>query len=172
LFSLHFIRVIPSPYAIFSDKEKMDMEKILCVYCGDLFDPSPRHKSQSACKKVVCQRAKKAAWQRHKIKTDPDYRFNQKVCQRRWTEEHPGYWEQYRKRNPEKAERNRILQSIRNRRARFIGGDEKMEGSLIAKMDASKSDNFEVLGQFWMVPVIAKMDALKVNLLKIPVLYP
>jgi len=148
------------------------MEKILCVYCGDLFDPSPRHKSQSACKKVVCQRAKKAAWQRHKIKTDPDYRFNQKVCQRRWTEEHPGYWEQYRKRNPEKAERNRILQSIRNRRARFIGGDEKMEGSLIAKMDASKSDNFEVLGQFWMVPVIAKMDALKVNLLKIPVLYP
>ena len=148
------------------------MEKILCVYCGDLFDPSPRHKSQSACKKVVCQRAKKAAWQRHKIKTDPDYRFNQKVCQRRWTEEHPGYWEQYRKRNPEKAERNRILQSIRNRRARFIGGDEKMEGSLIAKMDASKSDNFEVLGQFWMVPVIAKMDALKVNLLKIPVFYP
>ena len=148
------------------------MEKILCVYCGDLFDPSPRHKSQSACKKVVCQRAKKAAWQRHTIKTDPDYRFNQKVCQRRWTEEHPGYWEQYRKRNPEKAERNRILQSIRNRRARFIGGDEKMEGSLIAKMDASKSDNFEVLGQFWMVPVIAKMDALKVNLLKIPVLYP
>ena len=148
------------------------MEKILCVYCGDLFDPSPRHKSQSACKKVVCQRAKKAAWQRHKIKTDPDYRFNQKVCQRRWTEEHPGYWEQYRKRNPEKAERNRILQSIRTRRARFIGGDEKMEGSLIAKMDASKSDNFEVLGQFWMVPVIAKMDALKVNLLKIPVLYP
>ena len=148
------------------------MEKILCVYCGDLFDPSPRHKNQTACKKVVCQRAKKAAWQRHKIKTDPDYRFNQKVCQRRWAEDHPGYWEQYRKRNPEKAERNRILQSIRNRRARFIGGDEKMEGSLIAKMDASKSDNFEVLGQFWMVPVIAKMDALKVNLLKIPVLYP
>ena len=43
---------------------------------------------------------------------------------------------------------------------------------LIAKMDASKSDNFEVLGRFWMVPVIAKMDALKVSLLKIPVCYP
>jgi hypothetical protein len=36
-------------------------------YCGDFFDPSPRHKNQSACKKVKCQRAKKAAWQRHKI---------------------------------------------------------------------------------------------------------
>ena len=148
------------------------MEKILCVYCGDLFDPSPRHKNQTACKKEECQRAKKAAWQRHKMRTDPDYRFNQKVCQRQWVEAHPGYWQEYRKRKPEKAERNRILQAIRNRRARSNQGDEKMDPFLIAKMDASKQDNFEVLGQFWMVPVIAKMDALKVNLLKIPVLYP
>ena len=148
------------------------MEKILCVYCGDLFDPSPRHKNQTACKKEECQRAKKAAWQRHKMRTDPDYRFNQKVCQRQWVEAHPGYWQEYRKRKPEKAERNRILQAIRNRRARSNQGDEKMDPFLIAKMDASKHDNFEVLGQFWMVPVIAKMDALKVNLLKIPVLYP
>jgi hypothetical protein len=149
----------------------MAMEKSLCIYCGDLFASSPKHKNQTACKKVECQRAKKAAWQRHKIKTDPDYRFNQKVCQRRWAENHPGYWKEYRQKNPEKAERNRILQSIRNRRARSIPGDEKTPHTLIAKMDALKSDNFEVLGQFWMVPVIAKMDALKVNLLKIPILY-
>lgn len=148
------------------------MEQILCVYCGDLFEPSPRHKNQTACKKAQCQRAKKAAWQRHKMKTDPDYKFNQKVCQRQWTEANPGYWKEYRKRNPEKSERNRILQAIRNRRARSKQGDDHLDPLLIAKMDASKSDNFEVLGQFWMVPVIAKMDALKVNLLKIPVLYP
>ena len=49
------------------------MEKILCVYCGDLFDPSPRHKNQVACKKAKCQKAKKADWQRHKMKTDPIY---------------------------------------------------------------------------------------------------
>ena len=30
----------------------------------------------------------------------------------------------------------------------------------------------KILGQFWIVPVIAKMDALKVNILKIPVHYP
>ena len=148
------------------------MEKSLCVYCGDLFDPSPRHKNQTACKKEECQRAKKTAWQRHKIKTDPDYRFNQKLCQRQWVEAHPGYWKAYRENNPEKAERNRILQGIRNRRARSKQGDDHQYPLLIAKMDASKHDNFEVLGQFWMVPVIAKMDALKVNLLKIPVLYP
>jgi hypothetical protein len=47
-----------------------------------------------------------------------------------------------------------------------------MDASLIAKMDASNSDNFEVLGQFWLIPVIAKMDALKVNIIKIPIYYP
>jgi len=145
------------------------MEQKLCVYCGDLFDPSPRHKNQTACKKVGCQRAKKAAWQRYKIKTDPDYKFNQKVCQRQWVESHPGYWKAYRENNPEKAERNCILQAIRNRRARCKQGDNHPVPLLIAKMDASKHDNFEVLGQFWIVPVIAKMDALKVNILKIPI---
>jgi len=150
----------------------MVMETILCVYCGDLFNPSPRHKNQTACKKVKCQRAKKAAWQRHKMKTDPDYKFNQKVCQRQWTEANPGYWKAYREKNPEKAERNRILQAIRNRRARSKQGDDNLAPLLIAKMDASKGDNFEILGQFWMVPVIAKMDALKVSILKIPTIYP
>ena len=148
------------------------MEKILCVYCGDFFDPSPRHKNQTACRQVKCQRAKKAAWQRYKIKTDPDYRFTQKLCQKQWVEANPGYWKQYRKRKPEKAERNRILQAIRNRRSRSPARDEKRFPFLIAKMDASKRDNFEVLGQFWMLPVIAKMDALKVNILKIPICYP
>ena len=148
------------------------MEKILCVYCGDFFDPSPRHKNQTACKNLRCRRAKKAAWQRYKMKTDPDYRFTQKMSQRQWVEAHPGYWREYRKRNPEKAKRNRLLQAIRNRRARSPQCLSESQSTLIAKMDASKADNFEVLGQFWMVPVIAKMDALKVNLLKIPVCYP
>lgn len=148
------------------------MDKILCIYCGDFFDSSPRHKNQAACKKVKCQRARKAAWQWHKLKTDPDYRFNQKLSQGKWLKANPGYWKAYRKRNPDKAERNRILQAVRNRRTRYKDGRDPPTPSVIAKMDALKSDNFEVLGQFWMVPVIAKMDMLKVNLLKIPICYP
>jgi hypothetical protein len=35
-------------------------------------------------------------------------------------------------------------------------------------MDSSNPERFKMLGQFWLVPVIAKMDALKVNILKIP----
>ena len=148
------------------------MEQILCVYCGDFFDPSPRHKSQTACKKVQCQRAKRAAWQRHKMKTDPAYAANQKSSQQQWIKANPCYWKQYRNDNPEKAERNRICQAIRNRRARSSPGAASIDPALIAKMDASKSDNFQILGQFWLLPVIAKMDALKVNIVKIPICYP
>jgi hypothetical protein len=150
----------------------MAMEQILCVYCGDLFDASPRHKNQITCKKSECQRAKKADWQRRKMRTDPIYNAGQKISQKQWARANPGYWKQYRKNNPEKAERNRILQAIRNRKARPLDSGEKMDSSLIAKMDASTFDNFQTLGQFWIVPLIAKMDALKVNIIRIPICYP
>jgi len=148
------------------------MEQILCTYCGDFFDSSPRHKNQTACKKLKCQQAKKAAWQRFKMKTDSIYSANQKSSQQKWLKATPGYWKAYRKRKPEKAERNRILQAIRNRKARASSSGAKMDAPVIAKMDPSKLDNFKVLGQFWLIPVIAKMDALKVNIIKIPVCYP
>ena len=147
------------------------MEQLLCVYCGDFFDKSPRHKNQSACKKIKCQRAKKAARQRHKMQTDPVYAANQQSSQEKWVKANPGYWKRYRQKNPEKAERNRMLQTIRNRKARSSPDAQKDE-SLIAKMYASKTDNFKILGQFWLLPVIAKMDALKVNIIKIPICYP
>jgi len=35
---------------------------------------------------------------------------------------------------------------------------------LIAKMDVSKAKQDHTLNDFWMIPVIAKMDALKVNI--------
>ncbi len=148
------------------------MEKILCVYCGDLFAPSPRHKNQIACKKPQCQRAKKADWQRHKMKIDPVYRASQKISGKQWARANPGYWRKYRNKNPDKAERNRVLQAIRNRKARSKDTGVKMDTPLIAKMDASKSDSFHALGQFWLIPVIAKMDPLKVNIVKVPICYP
>jgi hypothetical protein len=144
------------------------MAEIECVYCGDLFEGSPRHKNQTCCRKKECQNAKKASWQRYKLKTDPEYRANQNSSQKKWCKEHPDYWKKYRKKNPEKAERNRIMQTIRNRRGRSKEGNP----SLIAKMDALKPDRFEILGQFWMVPVIAKMDASKINIIRIPECYP
>ena len=148
------------------------MEQIQCIYCGDFFDPSPRHRNQSACKKIKCQKEKKAAWQRHKMRIDPIYASTQKISQKQWAKAHPGYWKQYRRKNPDKAQRNRALQAIRNRNARASPSNTHVVPSLIAKMDASNANRFEVLGQFWLIPVIAKMDSLKVNIVKIPIYYP
>ena len=49
----------------------------------------------------------------------------------------PGYWKEYRKRNPEKAERNRILQAIRNRhRSKKMKVNARGDPLLIAKVDS------------------------------------
>jgi len=100
--------------------------------------------------------------------TDPDFKRDQKLSNKKWAQNNPGYWKEYRKRNPEKAERNRILQTIRNRRrANNRNNNANTDIPLIAKVDASISNNFKVVGQFWLVPVIAKVDALKVNIFDI-----
>jgi len=149
----------------------VNMEQIPCIYCGDFFDPSPRHKNQSACKKTVCQNAKRAAWQRYKLKHDPVYRANQKSSQQQWLAAAPGYWKVYRKKNPEKAQRNRILQQQRNRKARCLAAAAKMNASLTARLDLSKSDNFQILGQFKLVSFsifnefIKKLDFLSGNMI-------
>ena len=148
------------------------MEEIQCWHCGDFFPKSPRHKEQYYCMKPKCRRAKKAAWKRRKMREDPDYRLNQKTSNRQWAAAHPGYWKEYRKRNPEKAERNRILQSIRNRRrSKREKADARGDPLLIAKVDASIPKRIKVFGEFWMVPVIAKVDPLKVYMYEIPTTY-
>jgi len=132
------------------------MEPMPCFQCATVF--TPRNRKQYYCSRPECQRARKAAWQRMKMKTDPDYRAAKRMSQHKWVCNHSGYWKAYRKRNPEKAERNRMLQTIRNRRRQDAGK------GLIAKIDASKGLDFQPVGQFWLVPMIAKLDATKVNI--------
>jgi hypothetical protein len=99
--------------------------------------------------------------------SDPDYKFNQTLSNKKWAKAHPGYWKDYRRRHPRKAQRNRMLQTIRNRRRR-TKHQNRSNAELIAKVDASIVNNFKVVGQYWLVPVIAKVDALKVNIFDIP----
>lgn len=143
------------------------MKEGICINCGRSFITSPRHKNQSYCRKEHCQRAKKADWQRQKMRTDPEYKASQKLSNRKWIASHPGYWKRYRERSPEKAERNRMLQRLRNKKRASYKADGM---DTIAKMDASaslKRTTFKVRGQYFLVPVIAKMDALKVNIVVI-----
>lgn len=135
------------------------MEPVPCFHCAAMF--IPRNRKQYCCSRPECQRARKANWQRIKIKTNPDYRTAQKLSQQKWAASNPGYWKNYRHQNPEKTERNRLLQTIRNL-GRAVG--KKPDDAPIAKMDARINMDFQPLGQFWLVPLIAKMDATKVNI--------
>ena len=104
------------------------------------------------------------------MRTDPAYQANQKQAQAEWLQGNEGYWKGYREAHPEQAERNRILQRIRNKRRRSHRVV-RMDASMIAKMDASRSketsSKLSFYGQFWLIPEIAKMDAIKVNLCQI-----
>ena len=72
------------------------MEPVPCLHCGIFF--TPRNKLQNYCVNPECQKARKAAWQRDKLRTDPDYQMTKQLSQQKWLQKNPGYWKKYRKR--------------------------------------------------------------------------
>jgi len=122
--------------------------------------PDPRVKNQRYCGEKECQRARKRKWQKEKLATDPDYKANQADCQREWRRRHPGYYKEYRQANPAYCRRNSLLQGYRNTGARVI-----------AKMDEFKPAPIKEAGVFYLLPLIAKMDAIAQKILVIPMAY-
>lgn len=47
------------------------MEEIQCWHCGHFFPKSPRQNKQCYCGKPECQKVRKAAWKRKKMRDDP-----------------------------------------------------------------------------------------------------
>lgn len=144
--------------------------RFVCLACGKEVLSSARAAGrQSYCGHADCQRARKAQWQRQRMAADADYRANQRRCIEEWRRERPGYWSAYRQSRPDKAERNRQLQLERNRRRRRRDEPAGGEG-VIAKVDASPANALKLLddGEYWLVPVIAKMDASRVRITAIP----
>ncbi|MCA1784768.1 MAG: hypothetical protein LC657_02170 [Desulfobacteraceae bacterium] len=108
-------------------------------------------------------------WQRQKLANDPDYAQDQELSNNKWLANNPDYWKDYRSRNPKKAARNRVLQQIRNRaRASNVKVLDMPRHVGIAKMDARKPLINQLYGEFWLVPMIAKMDAVKIFIAAIP----
>ncbi|NLI31809.1 MAG: hypothetical protein GX422_03355 [Deltaproteobacteria bacterium] len=63
--------------------ERITMNRnIQCAHCGCRFEPNPRVKNQSCCSQKDCQRARKRKWRKAKLVSDPDYKANQRDCQR------------------------------------------------------------------------------------------
>jgi hypothetical protein len=154
--------VFPSLFQIglwfFSAREEAMNSAIPCAHCGRLFAPDPRVKNQRYCGDKGCQRARKRKWQKEKLGTDPDYKANQSACQIDWHRRHPGYYRKYRRDRPSCRERNNLLQCCRNAKTRVI-----------AKMDESKPAPVNKPGAFYLLPLIAKMDASPQKVLLIPI---
>lgn len=150
-----------------------------CEHCQQPFKRYKNRKNQRYCGRTECQKARKNKWKRQKIEKDAAFRAYHNQTNKDWRQMSPEYWKEYRSKHPEKAERNRILQRVRNqkRRLKTKTGEttgripksiSKVDASeLIAKVDVLKSNNHQVFNQFWLVPVIAKVDVLKAHILLI-----
>ncbi len=145
--------------------------KFICLGCGKELTSSKRSGNrQSYCSEKKCQRVRKAVWQKQKVATDPEYRSDQARCGHAWREAHRGYWRDYRHAHPAQSTRNRLLQKQRNQQRRCalrVVGAPTPPAEAVAKMDALILKDiaaFRPIGEFWLIPVIAKMDAFKVNI--------
>lgn len=92
------------------------MESRQCVACGQCFQPCSRLKEQRYCGLPACQRERRRRWKWNRRHSDEDYRQNQALAHRAWSEAHCGYWRSYRETHPDYVERNRALQRERDRR--------------------------------------------------------
>lgn len=145
----------------------MGKRKKICINCGDEFKPRYRDREQRYCSRGKCQRARRARWQRLKINEDPDYRENQRRCERDWHERHSGYYRKWRQKHTDYTARNRILQRLRNAKR---SQDEFTK--MIATMDVLNGGLSSRKGKmFKMIPqenrLIAKMDVMMVKLIPV-----
>ena len=144
------------------------MNPIPCPSCDSFF--VPRNRLQIFCSRPDCQRARKALWQKQKLACDPEYKKDQKLANNKWLQNNPDYWTDYRQKNPEKVARNRSLQKIRNcKRQENKVNFNTLKAIGIAKMDSRKACNHSLLGQYWLVPTVAKMDPVKIFITTAPV---
>jgi len=143
------------------------MIQAICVSCKKPFIKNPRQKKQRYCSSPLCQKARKALWQKCKMRSDPKYKSEQVLANKDWHHKNPDYWKNYRQNNPQNKLRNKLLQKKRNhiRYLRRSGSDSWNSGSepekMIAKMDVLKTNHNNAFTECWVIPVIAKMDVLK-----------
>lgn len=136
-----------------------------CVHCDSPLPPGKRNPKQQYCGRLECQRARKRKWQKEKLQSDPCYKENQKQANKDWQKNNPAYWQGYRSRNSEYAERNRVKSRDRMRLRRQV----VLAVQKFAKMDASFVDERRLSGYYALLPfgdMFAKMD---VKILKVDV---
>ena len=135
------------------------MECRQCAGCGRRFRPCSRVKEQRYCGAPACQRERRRRWKWNRRHSDEDYRQNQALAHRAWSEVHAGYWRIYRERHPDYVERNRVLQRERDRRRRVAD---------LAKRNASEP-NSSVSSGIYRMEAVAAGDLAKRNAITVKI---
>jgi hypothetical protein len=90
-----------------------------CRYCQKSFQPSKFQPRQTVCGEAECQRKRRADYHRGKLASDPEYREGCRDSPRKWRARNPGYWKQYRQKNPAGVEQNREQQKLRDQKRKL-----------------------------------------------------
>jgi hypothetical protein len=126
-----------------------------CICCRRILPANPRCKDQEYCGAAACQRERKRKWQARKMNADPEYRKNQQDAYKSWCERNPDYW---RKRRQDK----------RREKAAAFAQKEHIRSNGPVKMDTLGEQDFHInSGEYLLVPMDVKMDALRVKIIAI-----
>jgi hypothetical protein len=90
-----------------------------CRYCQEIFQPSKFQPRQTVCGEAACQRKRRTDYHRGKLASDPEYREGCRDSPRKWRVCNPGYWKQYRQKNPAAVEQNRGQQKLRDQKRKL-----------------------------------------------------
>lgn len=129
---------------------KRKLQNRRCAACKRSFTPNPRAKNQRFCSQDSCQKERRRREQRERRRRDPAYRENEQRAQERRKQKKPHYSRDYRRNNPEAAERNRVGQRERDRRRRER---EVVPGEVLATEAPSGADSPIRSGTYELTPI-------------------
>jgi hypothetical protein len=126
-----------------------------------------RSPEQCYCGSEACQKARKNAWRRSKLRLDPDYRANQQASTKAWLASQGGsgeYYRRYRERRRQQQETGCVDKADRGAIAPGSAATAACAKSG-AKSDAKTAQNLVISGRYRLVPCDdAKSDAIVVQL--------
>jgi hypothetical protein len=108
-----------------------------CRFCHGLFSPDPRlgHR-QVACSTAACQEARKHESQAAWLQRNPDYFTGRYPKVKQWLDDHPGYLADYRRRHPDRVQRDNVRRKVRHQLDREARAD--MQDSIVLQAPISK----------------------------------
>ena len=140
------------------------MDERRCRYCQKNFQPSKFQPQQAVCGQPDCQGRRRSDYHKAKLVSDAEYGEVSRDSSRKWRANHPGYWKQYREKNPSAAEQNRSQQKLRDHKRRLCNLanntsalDLKHSAAqvwLVGSGAAHLANNNSATGQVWVIEAL------------------